>query len=269
MRPRPMLIKLCPGCQQEFQTRDPKRLCCSHPCAQKHRFKRDRGSYRETRSCLQCGKGFTCMKRLSTKFCNQSCAARWRNAQPGFMDKFKTKEYAERSKANLMKWRKENPQEYQEYISRISQRMKDNNPSFRPEIIEKAKSTKAIRGSLHIWKGERGGNGKLTVPQILLSSSLGWETEVVISLGPRQSGYPTCYKVDIGNPILKMAIEVDGDCHNSNHMRSLDKKKEEKLKELGWTVLRFTNQEVMTSISKILLEIQNAIKDSSISMTSK
>lgn len=109
----------------------------------------------------------------------------------------------------------------------------------------------------------------MTVPQILLSKSLGWKTEVAVSLGPKQQGYPTCYKVDIGNHFLKIAIEVDGNCHNSNLMRFLDKKKEDRLRELGWTVLRFTNEEVMTDISRVLSEIQSTLKDLSISMTSR
>ena len=107
----------------------------------------------------------------------------------------------------------------------------------------------------------------MTMPQILLAGSLGWNTEVAISLGPKQPGYPTCYKVDIGNQVLKIAIEVDGNGHNGNKIKFLDLKKEAKLKELGWRVLRFTNQEIMTDISLVLLEIEKEIKDTSISMT--
>lgn len=266
---RPKIQKTCLFCQTPFITRDPDKLTCCHSCSQKYRFKRDRDSYREERICEICGKSFTCMKRESKPTCGRSCAARRRNAQPGFMDKFKTEEHAERSRANLLKWRKENPDLYQELISKISKRMKEDNPSCHPEVIEKARTTKAINGSLHIWKGKRGGNGQLTMPQILLARSIGWDTEVAISLGPKQPGYPTCYKVDIGNPILKIAIEVDGNGHNESSIKSLDLKKEAKLKELGWRVLRFTNQEIMTDISLVLSEIEKKIKDMSISMTSR
>ena len=266
---RPILQKTCIMCESPFTTRDPNKLTCSWPCSRKWRYKRDYDSFREERSCHICGKTFICRKKSVKRFCSQSCVGKWRNAQPGFMDKFKTPEWAERCKGNLLRWKEENPEEYQALISRISKRMKEDNPSLRPEVIEKGKATKAIRGSLHVWKGTRGGNGQLTVPQILLAEAIGWATEVPVSLGPKQPGYPTCYKVDIGNPILKIAIEVDGNGHNGKHVKSLDLKKEGKLRELGWRVLRFTNEAIMTDISLVLSEIQREIGNMSLSMTSR
>src|ERR1700722_6522837 len=145
-----------------------------------------------------------------------------------------------------------------------SERMQAHNPSTRSEVVEKGKATKRIRGTLNVWKGERGGNGKLTVPQRLIAAALGWPTEVVITTGhsPRDgSGYPTCYKVDIGNPVLKLAVEVDGPAHRSKNAVVIDEKKERKLATLGWRVLRFTNEVVMTDTSAVLSEIAREIAD--------
>jgi very-short-patch-repair endonuclease len=74
---------------------------------------------------------------------------------------------------------------------------------------------------------------------------------------PKGNGYPTCYKVDFGHPIWKTAIEVDGVSHNSPSRRAQDKKKDAKLLELGWFVLRISNQEVLSGsgISKLLAHI--------------
>lgn len=152
-----------------------------------------------------------------------------------------------------------------------SDRMKVSNPSLMPGVLEKAKATKRIRGSLHVWKGERGGNGKLTVPQIMLATILGWPTEVSIATGhaPGEDGFPTNYKVDIGNVGLKIAVEVDGRGHSTDRMKTLDRKKEAKLAELGWTVLRFTNEDVTTGISDVLSAIGNVVRGLRYSTTSK
>ena len=61
----------------------------------------------------------------------------------------------------------------------------------------------------------------------------------------REDGYPTAYKVDIGNTELKIAIEVDGNSHMVMARRLEDGKKVSCLEGLQWTVLRFSNRAVM------------------------
>ena len=98
------------------------------------------------------------------------------------------------------------------------------------------------------WKPPvRGGNGKgPTTTQLALAAALGWDMEVAIpTKQPRSEGvYPSCYKVDIGNNTLKVAIEVDGNSHNVLKRKAQDVKKDEFLRSIGWTVLRFTNKQV-------------------------
>lgn len=55
---------------------------------------------------------------------------------------------------------------------------------------------------------------------------------------------PKCYKVDLADPETKLAIEVDGNSHLTKKWRFLDARKTEILSLIGWSVLRFTNQEV-------------------------
>jgi hypothetical protein len=169
---------------------------------------------------------------------------------------YKAKIYANRDWSKISKKRyTDNPQ----LGINQSARMKANNPSQRPDVQEKIKTTKRINGTLHVWKGERGGNGKLTEPQQRLAIALGWPTEVAISLGKRKSGYPTCYKVDVGNEKLKIAIEVDGAGHQKKQVAQKDRKKEKMLNLLGWTVLRFTNREILTALNSVLENIQCTI----------
>jgi hypothetical protein len=68
---------------------------------------------------------------------------------------------------------------------------------------------------------------------------------LAIGLGGRFPGYPTNYKVDLGNIETKLAIECDGHKHKSPKERLIDAKKGEKLASLGWTVLRFWNQQIL------------------------
>ena len=119
------------------------------------------------------------------------------------------------------------------------------------------RETKRKKGTLFTWAGERGGNGQLTKPQVLLASYLNWPTEVSITTGMgKLRGYPPSYKVDIGNEGLKIAIEIDGKGHNLPLQKAKDMKKESLLRTLGWKVLRFTNKEVTKNPMKVYLEIK-------------
>lgn len=85
----------------------------------------------------------------------------------------------------------------------------------------------------------------------MLSKVLGedWVFNYAVGLGGRFPGYPTNYKVDFGNPRTKVAIEVDGSSHNCLQQRAKDRKKEKKLAELGWSVLRVSNAQVARMFS--------------------
>ena len=92
----------------------------------------------------------------------------------------------------------------------------------------------------------RGGNGTgLTEPQAFMMDVLGagWIAEFALSLGQRQAGYPTHYKLDLANPALKIGVELDGNSHYAR--KAQDEKKDAKLASLGWTVLRFWNRDIL------------------------
>jgi very-short-patch-repair endonuclease len=61
---------------------------------------------------------------------------------------------------------------------------------------------------------------------------------------------PTSYKLDIANPTSLIAIEVDGTSHAARSRQAQDRKKEQVLAGLGWTVLRCTNQDVMEHLQE-------------------
>ena len=63
------------------------------------------------------------------------------------------------------------------------------------------------------------------------------------------------YIVDFYCHQYRVIIEVDGSIHNEAVQREHDKFRENELKNMGYTVLRFTNEEVMLDIDYV----QNAI----------
>lgn len=131
----------------------------------------------------------------------------------------------------------------------ISRHMKARNPMSDPRVRAKVATT--LRSIGHAPK-ERGGNGRgLTEPQRLLAEALGWETEVIVKTGsPTRGpahvpGIPVHYKLDIASPELMIAVEVDGGSHCALERKAQDQRKDEWLTGAGWTVLRFSNREVM------------------------
>ncbi|MBN2767293.1 MAG: endonuclease domain-containing protein [Paludibacteraceae bacterium] len=59
----------------------------------------------------------------------------------------------------------------------------------------------------------------------------------------------------------KFIIEVDGGYHDIPEQYLYDRNRENELNELGLKVVRFTNEEVLNSIEKVLKTIENEIKE--------
>lgn len=106
----------------------------------------------------------------------------------------------------------------------------------------------------------RGGNGTgLTRPQSLLLDALGdeWVPEYVIPCGEgrKKGGLPTHYKLDLANLRLLIDVEVDGASHALISRREADQRKDSWLESRGWLVLRFSNKEILSSISSVIEQI--------------
>lgn len=136
-----------------------------------------------------------------------------------------------------------------------SERMKKNNPMKKPTIREKVSAKLKAIG--HMPK-IRGGNGQVTIPQLLLATALGWEMEYQVNTMKKQN-YPPVYKIDIANPILKIGIEVDGGSHCPLARQEEDKKKTDFLNSQGWIILRFKNKEVMTDLTSCINKVMSMI----------
>jgi hypothetical protein len=204
-----------------------------------------------TKHCEQCGKEFT-FKSSGQKnndkrrFCGTSCAATWRMAQPERKELMK--EYMPRMWAASQAAHRGKPNPV------ASARMKANNPTANPEWRTRMSALMSGRTFL-----ARGGNGKLTPQQEAVANALGLPMEYAISTKAVKHQFkslPTCYKVDIADPARMLAIEIDGQTHNTKKWKFLDKRKTEVLNALGWSVLRFSNQRVDSNLEAVLREIR-------------
>jgi very-short-patch-repair endonuclease len=94
---------------------------------------------------------------------------------------------------------------------------------------------------------------------------LGWNPEYFVQTDiPRGGKAASCiwYLIDIAFPIQKIAIEIDGGSHLCTAVKERDAKKDLRLADLGWTVLRLSNKQVLEDtgtclsiISKLLITI--------------
>ena len=129
--------------------------------------------------------------------------------------------------------------------ARLSELRKVQNP-MRDDPAVRERVSAALRARSH-RPSRRGGNGRgPTEPQRVLAEALGWPMEVIVPTGQRTpGGPPTHWKLDIANPDLMVAVEVDGKSHCALSRQAQDQRKTEWLTGAGWTVLRFSNEEVM------------------------
>ena len=254
----------CAWCKTLFMPPQKSVRYCSPKCRQAARNQSHRLPPIQV-TCLQCQTVFTCARKSVRKFCTPEHESLYRsNRTKGHPRTAETKLKMAQEKAAF--WA--DPVRSSHARQAVSDRMRRNNPVALPEIREKIHTTKALHGTLDVIKNHRGGNGKISATEQILAIALpGWVWGYAVPLGPRMEGYPTCYKIDIANPALKIAIEVDGVSHLVKLIILRDAKKTAKLQELGWRVLRFTNKQVQTQLSWVLSEIQNAVKATSISTT--
>ncbi len=144
----------------------------------------------------------------------------------------------------LKYYQKEKQWDKQRFCSISCSKMLEN-PMFDKANLEKMKQSQKQR-KIKI----RGGNGQATESQQRLYQLLGngWIMEFSITTTHKQrgEGAPKAYKVDLGMPERKWAIELDGRSHQTLKVRAVDKVKIRHLLESGWKVLRLSNSQALS-----------------------
>lgn len=85
--------------------------------------------------------------------------------------------------------------------------------------------------------------------------ALEYKLEVQKPSGKFQAGQTYFLWLDIVHVPSKTAIEIDGSNHRLVRQRQIDQWKTAVLTGLGWKVLRYSNQEVMSETARVVTEV--------------
>lgn len=205
----------------------------------------------KTIPCEQCGEPFA-KRRKKQRFCGKRCSALatarlpthvppWTRATP------ERREELRAARSAQMRAIRTTPK-YQEAVNAYL--ASDRNPF---------KNVDRIKNPMTDFSHLIGGNGKvLPAAHQLLADRLGWPVEYPVGVSPIRPGYTRCYRIDVANPGLKIAVELDGSSHREPTQQARDAKKDTFLKEQGWTVFRFWNSAVMKDIEAVVATITQA-----------
>ena len=228
-----------PSRSQLPKVRNGEPVYCSRTCFHKSHQKQMTHKPTIRAACTACNSEFILSNvqrwkketgKATEFFCCRSCAATWRGGKAGSQDWQRTPEMRRKRSEALKAFN---------WLQTPQARAK------KMEVLRSSPPTNPDGPPI------RGGNGKRPpVPQEMLATALGWQMEHIFPTRmPKGSGYPSHFKIDIANPAMMIAIEVDGGSHNSISRKEQDGRKESFLSSRGWCVLRFSNQEVMENLS--------------------
>lgn len=68
------------------------------------------------------------------------------------------------------------------------------------------------------------------------------------------------YILDFYSPTYRLAVEIDGPYHLDEEQQKRDAKRTAELESLGIRVIRFTNDEVLSTIQSVLARIREAVE---------
>lgn len=200
--------------------------------------------------CEWCGVSFE--RDRKQRFCSLSCTGKWKLSRPEHRAKLYTEKHRQENRRRMQKMRENKA--IQEKLAEYQR--SERNPIFKKEVRAKANASARRRGFQHLC----GGNGRAQPrAQAILAERLGWQTEYCVRLHPAFTGRPYRYMLDIANPWLRVAIEVDGNSHRSKRVKAKDDKKASRLQLLGWTVIRFTNKEILADLEAAVVRVNNFI----------
>lgn len=177
------------------------------------------------------------------RLCTKPCAMRWWHQFPEFTAKIYTPARNQKCGDARARFFKGASPEAEKQRARISGLC----PSINDEV--RAKISAKLKAMGHKPPVRRGNGFPPPEPQRLLAAALGagWTMEFVVATGLGR-GFARHYKLDISNRDLMIAIEADGPSHCPVARQESDARKDAFLRSAGWTVLRFSNREILAWI---------------------
>lgn len=287
-----MIKKVCLTCGKEFHVpkhREDSAKFCLREC--KHTFGRT------NRECLFCGKPFVTINWLDKIYCSHKCAdeSKKRRVIKKCMicgKKYEVQEYADTtskycsikcrnkgiSKTLKGKFKGEKSPLYREKTVKVCKycgkefkvyqyrKNTANHCSIRCSKLDTSEKTrKRIAESIRKLQKE---NPKIHPNYILAQKGHVTAIEKLIKeeLTRRKLKFEIqhrvlSYWIDFAFPNIKLAVECDGERWHSTEEQILrDKKRDERLKNVGWTVLRFKDKEIITNTKKVIDKIERVVK---------
>ena len=68
------------------------------------------------------------------------------------------------------------------------------------------------------------------------------------------------YIVDLASLERKLIIEIDGGQHNEERIKERDEERMTRLKERGYRIIRFWNNEVLTNLEGVMERVREALR---------
>ncbi len=196
------------------------------------------------KKCEWCKKTYSVPDRTlfrARRFCSQSCSNTWKQTLPHAAWVLK-KMQAASAKANKGRKRPD-----------ISARMKGK----RWSAISIERMRRSLRKTLlknKAWKKKN--RARISRQQIALTNALGYPKKWMEYCVASTSRYSKIM-VDIVHLPTKTAIEVDGTSHRLKRQKQIDRWKTKFLNSLGWSVLRFLNQEIDLDLKGVAEKVRS------------
>jgi very-short-patch-repair endonuclease len=119
-------------------------------------------------------------------------------------------------------------------------------------------SIPGVIGYIQTWRNRgKGGDGTWCESPIErrlynVLASRGYEVKAQVPCGR--------YRIDLALPRYRIAIECDGKAyHSSRSQKAHDRKKDQFLRDHGWTVLRFTGSQINGKMAYVIRKIEESV----------
>lgn len=157
------------------------------------------------------------------QFCGRSCSRKW--------------------------WHAQNPGTSAATIAKMNEAPRPSVVPYLRTPVTLAALSRTLRSIGH-HPTTRGGNGHVAPCEALVMAAMpDWVPQYVVPLGARRPGCPTHYKLDFALPEKMLDIELDGPSHRARTRQVADEHRDTVLTNLGWTVLRIKNTEILSKSS--------------------
>ena len=228
--------RICEECGGLITNPRNKRFC-GRTCTGKWLGSTFPGSVTRRPTFVDCGWCGTSFYRPSkaVRFCSVTCAARWRGVQ------------ARKLSDRPCDWCKANftpPRTSSRFCT----------ASCRARWVNAQRPKRPKVPSSHLRQAERGG---LPKAQFLLWQALGddWHPQYWMSPLGDLGDDVIYFQIDLALPAKHLAVEVDG--NNHRYLVDKDQRRDQWLIRNGWTVLRFSDEEIRTSIESVVEKIRS------------